>query len=88
MQLFGEASGAKPAKHTLNSIIPELDGAASAIETEIEQLKQDEAALLSSVRQTIGSLSDLRHGKFANGHLKDEVIDGLTTLQDTCNDKS
>ena len=87
MQLFGGLSGASGAKHTLDSIIPELDGAAGALEMEIEQLRQEEETLLESVRQTVGGLSDLRYGKFANAKVSDEVKDGLETLRETCDSK-
>ncbi|CAM1504023.1 Fc.00g016140.m01.CDS01 [Cosmosporella sp. VM-42] len=86
--LFGERSGAKSAKYTLNSIIPELDGATGALEAEIEKLKEQEATLLESVKQTIGGLSDLRYGKFANSQIRDEILDGLKTVQDACQSKS
>ncbi|KEY64059.1 hypothetical protein S7711_07421 [Stachybotrys chartarum IBT 7711] len=85
--LFGDASGVKSANHTLTSIIPDLDNAANALEAEIEKLKEEEAALTETVKQTVGGLSDLRYGKFANSHLKDEVLAGLTSLQDACADK-
>ena len=75
-------------KHSLNSIVLELDGATGALELEIEKLQQEEAALLESIQQTIGGLSDLRYGKFANAQLRDEVMDGLTTLQQACEDRS
>lgn len=87
-QLFGAQSGAKAAKHSLDSIVPELDGATSALEVEIEKLKQEEAALLDSVRQTIGSLSDLRHGKFGNSKIREEVLESLATLQGFCTEKT
>ncbi|KAF7558790.1 hypothetical protein G7046_g5379 [Stylonectria norvegica] len=86
--LFGENSGAKSAKHSLDSIVPELDGATGALEMEIEKLKEEEAALLDSVKQTIGGLSDLRYGKFANSHIREEIIDGLKTVQEACESKS
>ncbi|CAG9944247.1 unnamed protein product [Clonostachys rosea f. rosea IK726] len=83
--LFGSLSGAKPAKHSLTSIIPEVDGAVKALDAEIERLKSEEAELLESTKQIIGGLSDLRYGKFANTQIKDEVLDSLTALQDVCN---
>ncbi|KAH6891270.1 Cnl2/NKP2 family protein-domain-containing protein [Thelonectria olida] len=86
--LFGATSGAKNAKHSLASIIPELDGATGALEAEIEKLKEEEAALLESVKQTIGGLSDLRYGRFANGQIADEVIDGLKNVEAACDRKS
>lgn len=57
------------------------------MELEIKQLEQEEEKLLESVRNTIGGLSDLRYGKFANGKISDEVVDGLQTLQETCESK-
>lgn len=81
-------SGAKTAKHTLDSIIPEVEGAAGALEVDIQKLEEEEAALLDSLRQTIGGLSDLRYGKFANGKISSEVLDSLKTLQETCDNKS
>ncbi|KAM4059156.1 cnl2/NKP2 family protein [Hirsutella rhossiliensis] len=86
--LFGDASGARGARHTVRSVVPELDGAAEALEAEIRQLRDEEAALMASVKQTIGGLSDLRYGKLANGKLRGEVLDGLDSLQQTCHDKS
>ncbi|KND94003.1 hypothetical protein TOPH_01225 [Tolypocladium ophioglossoides CBS 100239] len=86
--LFGDESGARRARHSLSSIVPELDGAAGALEAEIKQLVAEEAALLASVRQTVGGLSDLRYGKLANGQLRDEVLDGLDSLQEASKGKS
>jgi centromere-localized protein 2 len=88
VQLFGDASGAASAKHTLNSVIPELEGAAGALEAEIERLREEEAALLESVQQTVGALSDLRYGKFANGQISEEIINGLKTVEAACENKS
>ncbi|RBR03954.1 uncharacterized protein FIESC28_11655 [Fusarium coffeatum] len=86
--LFGDASGAASAKHTLHSAIPELEGAVGALEAEIEKLQEEEAALLESVQQTVGALSDLRYGKFSNGQISDEVIDGLKHVEAACENKS
>lgn len=58
------------------------------MEIEIEKLKTEEAALLESVKQTIGNLSDLRYGKFANANLKNDVLESLATLQEVCAEKT
>ncbi|KAM5364897.1 hypothetical protein ACJZ2D_011304 [Fusarium nematophilum] len=87
-QLFGNSSRAPRAKHSLASIIPELEGATGALEAEIEKLREEEAALLESVHQTIGALSDLRYGKFANGQIGEEVVDGLKNVEAACENKS
>ncbi|KAK2756317.1 cnl2 nkp2 family protein [Colletotrichum kahawae] len=84
-QLFGSV-GADP-KHTLNSIIPEMDTAVADLEAEIQQLEAQEAALLESVKQTVGTMSDLRYGKLSNPRLKEDVIEGLKSVQDACEGK-
>ncbi|KAF5510191.1 hypothetical protein CGCS363_v003828 [Colletotrichum siamense] len=84
--LFGSV-GSDP-KHTLNSIIPEMDTAIADLETEIQQLEAQEAALLESVKQTVGTMSDLRYGKLSNPRLKEDVIEGLKSVQDACKGKS
>ncbi|KAH8175552.1 cnl2/NKP2 family protein [Sarocladium implicatum] len=86
--LFGTGSGATKAKHTLSSIVPELDSAADALEAEIRRLNDEEAALSETIKQTIGALSDLRYGKFSDGQVRDEVIEGLATLRQSCEDKT
>ncbi|KAL2214113.1 hypothetical protein CC79DRAFT_111722 [Sarocladium strictum] len=85
--LFGDDSSATKAKHTLASIVPELDGAAGALEAEIQKLNDEEAALSEYVKQTVGALSDLRYGKFSNPQIRDEIVDGLTSLQESCETK-
>ncbi|KAK6449057.1 hypothetical protein ACSS6W_003853 [Trichoderma asperelloides] len=87
-QLFGHDSGVKRATHSINSVIPELEGAVGALDAEIKKLEEEEAALQESIQQTIGGLSDLRYGKLSNGNLRDDIIDGLKSLQETCENKS
>ena len=89
--LFGDdaasasaSAAADGARHTLPSVVPELDAAADALELEIGRLEADEAALVDSLKQTVGRLSDLRYGKLANGRLGEEVMDGLKSLQAAC----
>ncbi|KAI9158589.1 hypothetical protein HJFPF1_06587 [Paramyrothecium foliicola] len=86
--LHGANSAAKPAKHSLSSIIPDIDAAVTALEAEIAKLSEDETKFQESVKHTIGGLSDLRHGKFANNQLRDEVMDGLISLQEACGEKT
>ncbi|KAL7819255.1 Cnl2/NKP2 family domain-containing protein [Trichoderma aethiopicum] len=86
--LFGHESGLKSATHSIHSVIPELEGAVGALEAEIQRLEQEEATLQESIQQTIGGLSDLRYSKLANGKLRDEIVDGLKTLQEACESKS
>ncbi|KAK3387715.1 Cnl2/NKP2 family protein-domain-containing protein [Podospora didyma] len=85
--LFGAAANAHNPKHSLISIIPELEGAVNEIETEIQRLAVEEESLLASVRQTVGSMSDLRYGRLANNQLREQVLEGLADLQETCKEK-
>ncbi|KAK3946439.1 Cnl2/NKP2 family protein-domain-containing protein [Diplogelasinospora grovesii] len=86
--LFGAASDPQDAKHSINSIIPELESAVDDLEKELQHLGDEEANLLASVRQTVGSMSDLRYGRLANGQLREQVLEGLADLQETCKRKN
>ncbi|KAK1473309.1 Cnl2/NKP2 family protein [Colletotrichum cuscutae] len=85
--LFG-AAGAQDPKHTINSIVPEMDTAIADLEAEIQELEAQEAKLMESVKQTVGSMSDLRYGRLANPKLGEDVIQGLKSVQDACDGKS
>ncbi|KAK4454932.1 Cnl2/NKP2 family protein-domain-containing protein [Podospora aff. communis PSN243] len=85
--LFGDAPNARIAKHTINTIIPDLESAVSELEGELERFQQEEATLLASVQQTVGNLSDLRYGRPGNSQLREQVLDGLVDLQETCKAK-
>ncbi|KAK8094049.1 hypothetical protein PG997_000734 [Apiospora hydei] len=87
--LFGPTSRTiRPKKHTLMTILPELDAAAIDMEQEIQKLEEEEAAMLQLVKQTIGNMSDLRYGRFANSKLQGEVLDGLNSIQEVCKSKT
>lgn len=87
-QLFAEESGAKKSEHTLDTILPELQGASAAIQAEITRLREEEAAITQSIKQTVDRLGDLRYGNMADSSLKDDVLDGLASLQETCESKT
>ncbi|KAK0705386.1 Cnl2/NKP2 family protein-domain-containing protein [Lasiosphaeris hirsuta] len=86
--LFGAASNSQNSKHTVSSIIPDLEGAISELEGELQRLEEEQAALMASAQQTVGSMSDLRYGRLANSKLRDQVLDGLANLQETCTGKN
>lgn len=83
-QLYGASSGALAEKHNINSIVPELDSAVEELDAAIRDLEQEEANLTRTIQQTVGSLSDLRYGRLSNGQLRKQVIEGLETVQQTC----
>ncbi|KAK2597995.1 hypothetical protein QQS21_005911 [Conoideocrella luteorostrata] len=86
--LFGNKSSAKSAKHSLRSILPELEGAAQAMEDEIQKLQDEEEQLIASISQTVDNLGGLRYGELANPQLRDQCLDSLTSLQDACANKT
>ncbi|KAF4126359.1 centromere-localized protein 2 [Geosmithia morbida] len=75
-------------KHNLDSIVVELEGAADAVEAEMARLQDEEATLREEIAQTIGGLSDLRYGRFADGNVSSDVVDALGTLSETCRGKA
>ncbi|KAG6008526.1 hypothetical protein E4U21_004366 [Claviceps maximensis] len=86
--LYGDKSGIKSIKHTLQSILPDLEGAAGALEDEIQQLHDDEEQLIASIAQTVESLGSLRYGDFSNPRINELVGEELVTLQQECAKKS
>lgn len=71
----------------MSSIVPELDASTEALEATIQSLEREEAELLGAIKQTVGGMSDLRYGKFSNSQLGEQVVDGLQTVQETCQAK-
>ncbi|KAK0706373.1 Cnl2/NKP2 family protein-domain-containing protein [Lasiosphaeria miniovina] len=86
--LFGAASNTQSSRHSINSILPELEGAIAEVENELQRLGEEEASLVASVRQTVGGMSDLRYGRLANSHLREQVLEGLADLKATCDGKN
>jgi centromere-localized protein 2 len=72
------------AKHNINTIIPELDSSVEELDAAIQSLEKEEAELLQSIKQTVGSMSDLRYGRLSNGQLRKQVLEGLQIVQETC----
>lgn len=68
----------------MESVLPEMESAAQDLEAELRLLEAEEARLLASVKQTVGGLSDLRYGRLSNPQLRDQVVQGLQSVQETC----
>ncbi|KAK4207596.1 Cnl2/NKP2 family protein-domain-containing protein [Rhypophila decipiens] len=86
--LFGSVPNSKGEKHNILSMIPELEGAINQLQSELQLLGEEEASLQASIEKTVDSMSDLRYGRLANGKLRDDVLEGLTNLQETCKAKN
>ncbi|KXJ96409.1 Cnl2/NKP2 family protein-domain-containing protein [Microdochium bolleyi] len=83
--LFGPTSNLIASKpHHLMTILPDMETAVADIEAEIKKLEEEEAALLESVKQTVGGLSDLRYGRLSNPKLRTESLEALQAMQDVC----
>ncbi|KAG9232185.1 Cnl2/NKP2 family protein-domain-containing protein [Amylocarpus encephaloides] len=83
--LFGPSSNLDaPKSHSLTSILPELELAASQVEEEIRRLEDEAETLLGEIHATVGGLSDIRYGRLANSNLPEQVVDGLERLEASC----
>lgn len=71
-------------RHTLKSVITEVETAVEELEDEIKRLEMEAETLLVEMRSTVGGLSDLRYGRLANGQLREKVLDGLGRLEAAC----
>lgn len=58
------------------------------MESELQKLEEEESALLDTIKQAAGNMSDLRYGRLSNPSLTGEVIDGLRGIQETCKQKT
>lgn len=57
------------------------------LDTAIKSFEEEEAELLYAIKQTVGGMSDLRYGRLSNAQLSKQVLDGLQTVQETCESK-
>jgi len=86
--LFGEVSNLPVSRpHTLLSILPEMDSAVEDLEEEIRRLDEEADAVLEEIKSTVGNLSDLRYGRLANAHLREQVLEGLQRLESSCQER-
>ena len=75
-------------KHTLGTIIPEMESAVQDVEAEIKQLEEEQTKLIESVGRIVGGLSDLRYGRMSNYQLREEVLESLRNLEEACRRKT
>ncbi|EPE05298.1 hypothetical protein F503_03903 [Ophiostoma piceae UAMH 11346] len=80
-----EDASSKRNNDSLMSTVSGLGSAVEDLEAEVRLLEEEEAQLLQTVQQAVGSLSDLRYGRLANPQLRDQVLEGLDNVQATCN---
>lgn len=71
----------------MSSILPELEQAAEEVEVEVRTLEEELETLLAGMKGTVGELSDLRYGRLANGQLREQVLEGLARLEESCENR-
>lgn len=77
--------------HDTRSLLVEMQVACEALEREGEIFQQEADSTLATMQETVGSLSDLRYGKFAKvagseaeGELEKSVVRSLKALEEAC----
>jgi len=70
--------------HSLASILPELESAVEDVEDEVRRLDEEAERMLEEMKSTVGGLSDLRYGRLANPQLREQVLEGLSRLESSC----
>ncbi|KAF2866094.1 Cnl2/NKP2 family protein-domain-containing protein [Massariosphaeria phaeospora] len=87
-ELSGDGLNRKP--HTLQTIHPSIEEACRGLEAQIEEMEVESQRTLVEVQETIGALSDLRHGRFAQPasgeDIGEEVLATLKRLEAACTD--
>lgn len=61
-----------------------MEKATEDIEDEIRRLEDESDMLLEGMQNTVSGLSDLRYGRFANAQLAEQVLQGLESLEASC----
>lgn len=93
--LYGQTGSVPKRKkgHTKESLFKEMEETIRYLEVDGLVARREADKLLAQMRETVGSLSDLRYGKFArtsgaeNG-LEAEVVKSLKSLEEAINAKS
>lgn len=93
--LYGQTGSVPKRKkrHTKESLLKEMEDTIRYLEVDSLVAKREADRLLGQMRETVGSLSDLRYGKLArisgadNG-IEAEVVKGLKGLEDAVKAKS
>jgi len=83
-QLYGSGAGNHGPKHDLASTVLELENAAEDLDTEVQNLEDEEAQLRQSLQRIVGTMSDLRYGRLANPQLQEQVLEGLQNVKEIC----
>ena len=91
IQLFGLPNGQYRTPHTLQTIHPSIERACANVEEHVSEIETEMSGLLSEITEVVGSLSDLRYGRFtkssgASDDITEEVLSTLKRLESACNE--
>lgn len=90
LEFFGQTSTIQAVEqHSFPSLLAEMESSCAALEREIVAIEQEVTTILSSVKKTVGDLSDLRYGKLNKPGITPEqytgeIVRGLHGLRDAC----
>lgn len=87
----GELSGTpRRSPHTLETAHASIEEACQNLEVQLAEMEEENTKALNEVRELVGALSDLRHGRFAQtvtgDDLGEEVLATLRRLEAVCAD--
>lgn len=88
--LFGPTSSTQAVgQHSFSSLLSEMESSCAALEREVAAAEEEARTTLTTVKQIVSDLSDLRYGKLNKPGINPdeyarEIIRGLQGLQDAC----
>ncbi|KAI8934554.1 hypothetical protein NX059_008253 [Plenodomus lindquistii] len=89
LQMEDELSGAlRKTPHTLATAHASIQDACQSLQVQVAAMEEENANALDEVRELVGALSDLRHGRFAHAvsanNVGAEVLATLRRLEAVC----
>ncbi|KAI4613490.1 uncharacterized protein J4E87_009791 [Alternaria ethzedia] len=89
LQMEQELSGQSRKKpHTLQTVHSDIEEACQTLEAQIAEIEQENRRALAEVKDVVGALSELRHGRFAPSssgeNIGEEVMATLKRLEAVC----
>ena len=64
-----------------------MQAAAEELEEEVRRLEEEAEGMVEEMTGTVGGLSDLRYGRFANEQLRKQVLSELKKVEKACDGK-
>ncbi|KAJ4985383.1 Cnl2/NKP2 family protein [Stagonosporopsis vannaccii] len=89
LQMEEELAGlGRKTPHTLQTVHSSIEDACQSLEAQIAEMEEENQRALAEIQETVGALSDLRHGRFAQSasgeDIGEEVLATLKRLEAVC----